>query len=236
MILKKIKIEKMIIYENVSKIYSDDSKALDNVSLQIREGEFISMVGVSGAGKSTFLKMLYLEERPTDGNIYFHRKNIVDLKSRQLPYHRRKIGTVFQDFKLLPKKTLGENVSFALEVAGKSDEEITKNVTQILDIVGLKEKIDKYPTEVSGGEQQRTALARALVNKPKILLADEPTGNLDPVSTWEIMQLLLKINEFGTTVILATHNKGMVDKLNRRVIVLDQGRVTRDEAVGKYSL
>ncbi len=226
----------MIIYENVSKIYSDDSKALDNVSLQIREGEFISMVGVSGAGKSTFLKMLYLEERPTDGNIYFHRKNIVDLKSRQLPYHRRKIGTVFQDFKLLPKKTLGENVSFALEVAGKSDEEITKNVTQILDIVGLKEKIDKYPTEVSGGEQQRTALARALVNKPKILLADEPTGNLDPVSTWEIMQLLLKINEFGTTVILATHNKGMVDKLNRRVIVLDQGRVTRDEAVGKYSL
>jgi len=236
LILKKIKIEKMIIYENVSKIYSDDSKALDNVSLQIREGEFISMVGVSGAGKSTFLKMLYLEERPTDGNIYFHRKNIVDLKSRQLPYHRRKIGTVFQDFKLLPKKTLGENVSFALEVAGKSDEEITKNVTQILDIVGLKEKIDKYPTEVSGGEQQRTALARALVNKPKILLADEPTGNLDPVSTWEIMQLLLKINEFGTTVILATHNKGMVDKLNRRVIVLDQGRVTRDEAVGKYSL
>ena len=151
-----------------------------------------------------------------------------------MPQHRRQIGTVFQDFKLLPKKTLGENVAFAMEVAGKSNAEIQKATNQILDIVGLSQKIDKYPGEVSGGEQQRAALARALVNKPKVLVADEPTGNLDPISTWEIMQLLLKINEFGTTVILATHNKGMVDKLQRRVISIDKGRIARDEAMGKY--
>ena len=228
----------MIIYEDVSKAYSDDpdSFALRNVNLEIREGDFISLVGQSGAGKSTLLKLLYIEERPTEGNIYFHRENITGLKTRRLPEHRRKIGTVFQDFKLLPRKTLFENVAFALEAAGKPDEEIEEAVPQILDIVGLGNKMNKYPKEVSGGEQQRAALARALVNKPKVLLADEPTGNLDPISTWEIMQLLLKINEYGTTVLLATHNKGVVDKVCRRVIVMDKGQIVRDENEGKYCI
>ncbi len=226
----------MIVYQNVSKIYPGNLPALENINLEIREGEFVSIVGHSGAGKSTFLKMLYAEEKPTSGNIYFHKNNIVDLKIRHLPKHRRKIGTVFQDYKLLPKKTLGENVSFAMEVGGKSNADIEEAVPQILDIVGLGKKVDMYPDEVSGGEQQRAALARALVSKPKVLLADEPTGNLDPISTWEIMQLLLKINEFGTTVILATHNKGVVDKLCKRVVVMDRGRVIRDEAHGKYCI
>lgn len=226
----------MIIYENVSKVYSADSPALKNINFKIGEGEFVTIVGASGAGKSTLLKMLYAEEKPTEGNVYFRRKNLINLKNRNLPKHRRQIGTVFQDFKLLPKKTLRENVAFAMEVAGKSDAEIEKATFQILDIVGLDKKIDKYPGEVSGGEQQRAALARALVNKPKVLVADEPTGNLDPISTWEIMQLLLKINEFGTTVILATHNKNMVDKLQRRVISIDRGMIVRDEAMGKYCI
>jgi len=226
----------MIVYENVSKIYSADSPALMDINLQIAEREFVTIVGASGAGKSTLLKMLYAEEHPTQGNVYFRNNNLANLKNRHLPQHRRQIGTVFQDFKLLPKKTLGENVAFAMEVAGKSNAEIQKATGQILDIVGLSKKIDKYPGEVSGGEQQRAALARALVNKPRVLVADEPTGNLDPISTWEIMQLLLKINEFGTTVILATHNKGMVDKLQRRVISIDHGRIVRDEVVGRYCI
>lgn len=226
----------MIVYENVSKIYSADSPALMDINLQIAEREFVTIVGASGAGKSTLLKMLYAEEHPTQGNVYFRNNNLANLKNRHLPQHRRQIGTVFQDFKLLPKKTLGENVAFAMEVAGKSNTEIQKATGQILDIVGLSKKIDKYPGEVSGGEQQRAALARALVNKPRVLVADEPTGNLDPISTWEIMQLLLKINEFGTTVILATHNKGMVDKLQRRVISIDHGRIVRDEVVGRYCI
>lgn len=226
----------MIIYENVSKVYPGNAPALENINFEAREGEFVSIVGHSGAGKSTILKMLYVAERPTSGNIYFHRNNILNLKSRHMPRHRRNIGTVFQDYKLLPKKTLFENVSFALEVSGKNDLEIEEAVPQILDIVGLSNKMNKYPNEVSGGEQQRVALARALVNKPKVLLADEPTGNLDPISTWEIMQLLLKINEFGTTVILATHNKSVVDKICKRVIVMDKGRIIRDEARGRYCI
>jgi cell division transport system ATP-binding protein len=226
----------MIIYENVTNTYPGNYPALENVNLHIAEGEFISVVGHSGAGKSTLLKLLYAEERPTSGRIIFNKKDISDIKLKHLPYHRRNIGTVFQDFKLLPKKTLFENVAFAMEVAGKTNEEIQQAVSQILDIVGLKSKIEKYPLEVSGGEQQRAALARALVNKPKVLVADEPTGNLDPISTWEIIQLLLKINEFGTTVILATHNKGIVDKICRRVIAVDKGRIIRDHAHGRYSI
>lgn len=226
----------MIIYENISKIYPGSSPALENINLEIREGEFVSIVGHSGAGKSTLLKMLYAEERPSSGHVYFHRKKITDLRIKELPYHRRKIGTVFQDYKLLPKKTLGENVAFAMEVAGKRNNEIDESVPQILDIVGLGKKLNVYPNEVSGGEQQRAALARALVNKPKILLADEPTGNLDPISTWDIMQLLLKINEFGTTVVLATHDKPIVDKVCKRVVVMDKGRIIRDEAHGKYCI
>jgi len=226
----------MIIYENISKIYPGDTPALENINMEVREGEFVTVVGQSGAGKSTLLKMLYAEERPTTGNVYFHRKNISELKSKELPYHRRNIGMVFQDYKLLPKKTLSENVAFAMEVAGKSDDEIEDAVPQILDIVGLGKKLDVYPDEVSGGEKQRAALARALVNKPKVLIADEPTGNLDPISTWDIMQLLLKINEFGTTVVLATHNKSTVDKICKRVVVMDKGRIIRDEAHGRYCI
>ncbi len=226
----------MIIYENVSKKYSEDMPALNNINLRIDNGEFVTIVGASGAGKSTLLKLLYAEERPSEGRVFFHNRDLNKIKIRQLPSHRRQIGTVFQDFKLLPKKTLWENVAFAMEVAGKADSEISKATPQILDIVGLSKKMDKYPSEVSGGEQQRVALARALVNKPKVLVADEPTGNLDPISTWEIMQLLLRINELGTTVILATHNKGVVDKLQRRVIAMDRGRLIRDESMGKYCI
>ena len=229
----------MIFYENVSKVYFSDAgdlTALDNVSLHIEEGEFISIVGQSGAGKSTLLKMLHLEELPTGGSIFFGDENILEFEKKDIPYLRRDIGMVFQDFKLLPKKTLEENVAFAMEAAGRDEEEIEEAVPQILDIVGLGEKMERYPHEVSGGEQQRTALARALVNKPKVLLADEPTGNLDPISTWELVQLLLKINEFNTTVVLATHDQGVVDKLNQRVVTMDQGRIVRDEKEGKYQL
>lgn len=226
----------MIIYKEVSKIYPGSAPALENVNLNIEGGEFVSIVGQSGAGKSTLLKLLYAEEKPSSGDIVFNRNSVVDLKTRKLPYHRRNIGTVFQDFKLLPKRTLFENVSFAMEVANRTNGEIQRDVPQILDIVGLANKMDKYPYEVSGGEQQRAALARALVNKPKVLIADEPTGNLDPISTWDIIQLLLKINEFGTTIMLATHNKSIVDKINRRVIVIDRGKIIRDEKHGKYCI
>lgn len=226
----------MINYQKVTKIYPTGSQALVEVNLNIKAGEFLSIVGQSGAGKSTLLKLLYAEEKPTVGDVIFNGENLIDLKNRRLPFHRRKIGTVFQDFKLLPKKTIFENVAFAMEAAGKSDSEIFRDVPQILEIVNLKNKFDKYPGEISGGEQQRAALARALVNKPKVLVADEPTGNLDPISTWDIIQLLLKINEIGTTVILATHNKGIVDKICRRVVVLDKGKVIRDDVNGKYCI
>jgi len=226
----------VITYKDVSKIYPGNSPALENLNFHIKNGEFVTVVGQSGAGKSTLMKLLYAEERPTVGDIIFSDRSIVNLKERDLPSHRREIGTVFQDFKLLPKKTLFENIAFAMEVAGRRDDEINQDVPQILDIVGLSGKEEKYPSEVSGGEQQRAALARALVNKPKVLIADEPTGNLDPISTWDIVQALLKINEFGTTVILATHNKSIVDKICKRVIALDKGRIIRDDEHGKYCL
>jgi cell division transport system ATP-binding protein len=226
----------MIQYENVTKLYPGEYVALENVNLFIKEGEFISVVGHSGAGKSTLLKMLYAEERPTSGRVWFDELDLSGMRMKLLPYHRRNIGTVFQDYKLLPKRTLFENVAFAMEVAGKTNEEIEDSVPKILDIVGLGKKMDKYPREVSGGEQQRAALARALVNKPKVLVADEPTGNLDPISTWEIIQLLLKINEYGTTIILATHNKSIVDKIYRRVIAVDRGKIIRDNEQGRYCI
>jgi cell division transport system ATP-binding protein len=227
----------MIIYDKVSKIYTkDDKPVLRDVNLEIREGEFVTFVGYSGAGKSTLLKMIYAEELPTTGNVYFHRQKINDLKRKHLPGHRQQIGTVFQDYKLLPQKNVWENVAFAMEASGKSPEEIEEDVPQIVDIVGLKHKLHKYPGELSGGEQQRVALARALVNRPKVLVADEPTGNLDPISTWEIMQLLLKINEYGTTVMLATHDKGVVDRISKRVISMDKGKIIRDDAKGKYCI
>ncbi len=226
----------MIKFENISKVYPGSSPALENINFNVNPGEFVSVVGHSGAGKSTLLKLIYTEEKPTTGTVLFDETNIVDLRPKELPILRRNIGTVFQDYKLLPKKTLAENVSFALEVAGKSDGEIRETVPKILDIVGLADKMENYPREVSGGEQQRVALARALVNKPKVLIADEPTGNLDPVSTWEIIQLLLKINEFGTTVLLATHDNGIVDRIARRVVVMENGRIVSDKQKGKYQL
>lgn len=226
----------MIRFENISKVYPGSSPALENINLHVDTGEFISVVGHSGAGKSTLLKLLYTEERPTTGVVSFDSANLLDLKKRELPILRRMMGTVFQDYKLLQKKTLAENVAFALEVAGKSDAEINETVPKILDIVGLGHKADHYPLEVSGGEQQRVALARALVNKPKVLIADEPTGNLDPASTWEIIQLLLKINEFGTTVLLATHNKEIVDRISKRVVVMEEGKIVSDKQKGKYQL
>lgn len=228
----------MIEFRNVKKMYTGgvNCVALDDVSFVIEKEEFVSLVGHSGAGKSTLLKLLYAEERPTSGEILFNGEDIAKLSSKQLPYHRRRIGTVFQDFKLLPRKTLFENVAFALEVSDHSDKEIRELVPQILEIVGLTHKMDSYPREISGGEQQRVAIARALVHRPPLIIADEPTGNLDPISSWGIIQLLLKINKLGTTVLLATHNKDIVNRVKKRVITLDQGKIIRDHSKGRYAI
>lgn len=225
----------MIKFENVSKIYPGDFVALEDINLSIEKGEFVSIVGHSGSGKSTLLKLIYAEERPTSGKIYFSDRDIDAIKQKHLPYFRRNIGTVFQDFKLLPQKTAYENVAYALEVSDETVEEINELVPEILDIVGMGNKMEKYPRQLSGGEQQKVCLARALVRKPPVIIADEPTGNLDPTSTWEIVQLLLKINSMGTTVILASHNKSIIDKLNGRVIELEKGKIIRD-AKGKYTV
>lgn len=228
----------MIEFRNVKKIYSGgiNTIALDDISFVIEKEEFVSLVGHSGAGKSTLLKLLYAEEHPTSGEILFNGEDIARLTPKQLPYHRRRIGTVFQDFKLLPRKTIFENVAFALEVSDHSDKEIRELVPQILEIVGLAHKMDSYPREISGGEQQRVAIARALVHRPPLIIADEPTGNLDPISSWGIIQLLLKINKLGTTVLLATHNKDIVNRVKKRVITLDQGKIIRDHSKGRYAI
>lgn len=226
----------MIEYRDVSKIYDKEVKALSNINVKIEPGEFVSIVGQSGTGKSTFLKLLTMEEKPTEGRVIFYDVDLGEITKRELPFHRRRIGVIFQDFKLLPARTAYENVAFALEVSGKRAEEIRKNVPQILDIVGLSNKFDAYPRELSGGEQQRVAIARSLVHHPEVLIADEPTGNLDIINTWEIIDLLLKINKLGTTVVLATHDKETVDRINRRVIAVDDGRIIRDQEKGKYML
>ncbi|MFA5925420.1 MAG: cell division ATP-binding protein FtsE [Parcubacteria group bacterium] len=229
----------MIEFIDVKKSYGSgmtQTTALDNVSFKIEKEEFVSFVGHSGAGKSTILKLIYAEEKPTSGQILFEEQDITKLNSKKLPYHRRRIGTIFQDFKLLRKKTVYENVAFALEVSGYPTREIHSSVPQILEIVGLSNKIESYPDEISGGEQQRVAIARALVHRPALIIADEPTGNLDPISAWGIIQLLLKINKLGTTVILATHDKDIVNNVKRRVITLDQGRVIRDHSKGRYAI
>ena len=207
---------------------------LDNVSFTVRPQEFVTLVGPSGAGKSTLIKLLLCEEKPTFGRITIDGKDIHLLKDKYIPYYRRQIGVVFQDFKLLPNKTVAENVAFALEVSGLPDEEIDKEVMKILDLVGLKERGDSFPREMSGGEAQRIAIARALVFQPKFLIADEPTGNLDPKNALEIAKLLLKINSMGTTVLLATHNRDIVDLINKRVISIEDGKVVRDKRKGKY--
>ena len=226
----------MIKFDKVTKVYKGDFKALEDINLDIFPGEFVSIVGKSGAGKSTLLKLIYAEEMPTLGTVFFDEKPIDGIKRRLIHKHRKKIGTVFQDFKLLPKKTAFENVAYALEVSGAPRAEILEDVPQILDIVGLGGKMEKFPYQLSGGEQQRVAFARALIHKPKIIIADEPTGNLDPISSWEIVQLMMKINEIGTTILLASHDKYVVDKINKRVVVIENGKIVGDYSTGKYKL
>lgn len=226
----------MIKFDSVTKIYKNNFRALEEINLEIKEGEFVSLVGQSGAGKSTLLKLIYAEERPTEGNVFFREKSLDGISRRKLHKHRRNIGTVFQDFKLLPQKTAFENVAYALEVCGAPRSEVCEDVPQILEIVGLEDKSEKFPHELSGGEQQRVALARALIHKPLVVVADEPTGNLDPVSSLEIVRLLLKINKLGTTVILASHDKEIVNKAARRVVVLEKGRIVCDDEKGKYKV
>lgn len=226
----------IIKFEEVSKTYPGGFVALEDVNLAIEEGEFISVVGHSGSGKSTLLKLIYAEEQVSQGHVFFNGRPIDVIRIKHLPYYRRNIGTVFQDFKLLPQKTAAENIAYALEVSDATEEEIKDLVPEILDIVGMGDKANKYPRQLSGGEQQKICLARALVRKPLVIIADEPTGNLDPHATMEIVQLLLKINSMGTTVILATHNKDIVDKLNRRVVALEGGRIVRDMKKGKYAI
>lgn len=226
----------IIRFENVSKIYPGTKPALAGVDLSIFPGEFISLVGPSGAGKSTFLKLIYAEEEPTEGAVYFKDRAIKDIKRHLLPFYRRNIGTIFQDYKLLPQKTVFENVAYALEVDGRPAKEIREEVSEIIDIVGLNGKDTKFPRELSGGEQQRVAIARALIHHPTVICADEPTGNLDPISTRDITDLLLEINSYGTTVIIATHKKEVVDQLNRRVIAIQNGHIAHDQAKSKYFL
>ncbi|BAB07321.1 cell-division ATP-binding protein [Halalkalibacterium halodurans C-125] len=209
-------------------------KRLMESILNIEKGEFVYIVGPSGAGKSTFIKMIYREERPTKGEIVINNTNLSSLKERQIPYLRRNIGVVFQDFKLLTSQSVYENVAFALEVIEESPEAIKKKVMDVLDIVRLKNKARFLPSELSGGEQQRVAIARAIVNQPDVLIADEPTGNLDPDTAWGIMDTLEEINRLGTTVVMATHNKEIVNTIKRRVIAIENGRVVRDEARGNY--
>ncbi len=226
----------MVYFDKVSKIYSPTSTALDEVTFSIEPQEFISLVGQSGAGKTTLLKLLLAEEKPTSGKIFFESKDVHALPKRELPFLRRRIGCVFQDFRLLPSKTAYENIAFAMEAAGRTDEEINSSVSQVLDVVGLMDKSWHFPHELSGGEKQRVAIARAIVNQPDLIVADEPTGNLDPLNTHEIMEVLKKINEIGTTVLLATHNKDVVNALGKRVITLEKGKIIRDDKGGRYVL
>jgi len=210
--------------------------ALDGVSFQIGEKEFVSIVGKSGAGKTTLLKLILAEEEPNQGEILFQGQNIYQIKKSHLPRYRQKIGTVFQDYKLFPAKTVYENVAYVMEVMGASDQDVERDVCQVLDLVGLAEKACNFPNELSGGEKQRVSLARAFVHRPDVILADEPTGNLDPYNTFDIIKLLIKIYKLGTTVILATHDKEVINSLGKRVITLDQGRVVRDEKRGRFML
>ncbi|MDD2757823.1 MAG: cell division ATP-binding protein FtsE [Patescibacteria group bacterium] len=226
----------MIKLHGVTKVYSRESVGIRDINLHIKAGEFVSIVGQSGTGKTTLVRLLIAEERPTKGQIFVGDWDITNITATDIPFLRRQIGVIFQDFKLLPQKTVHENVSFALEVAGETSERIRKVVPQVLDVVGLGDKWHRYPKQLSGGEQQRVAIARSLVHRPKIIIADEPTGNLDSLNTVEIIEILKKINEFGTTVLLATHNREIVNELRRRVITLRNGEIVSDEREGKYRL
>ncbi|OHA44227.1 MAG: cell division ATP-binding protein FtsE [Candidatus Taylorbacteria bacterium RIFCSPLOWO2_12_FULL_47_20] len=224
----------MIYFDKVSKIYPDTSVALEDVTFTVEPSEFVSIVGHSGAGKTTLLKLILVEDKPTKGSVFFESKNLHTLRRREIMHFRRRIGMIFQDFRLLPDKTAYENIAFAMEAAGKTDEEIEADVPHVLGLVDLSGKMWNFPKELSGGEKQRIAIARAIVNQPDVIIADEPTGNLDPINTYEIVQILKKINDLGTTVILTTHNKGVIDSVGGRVITLDRGKVVRDDKNGKY--
>ena len=227
----------MINFDNVSKVYPNQSRpALENVNISVAKGEFVFLVGPSGSGKSTFLRLILKEERPSDGRIHVAGRDLARLTNWKVPYLRRRIGCVFQDFRLLPNKTVFENVAFALEVIGRPRSTVESQVPLILDLVGLSDKAKSLPGELSGGEQQRVAVARAFVNRPLILLADEPTGNLDPANSESIMALLERINRTGTTVVMATHDKALVDRMRRRVIELDKGEMIRDQVRGVYGI
>jgi len=228
--------ESMIRLKNVTKVYPPDTIGLGGISLHIHPGDFVSIVGQSGTGKSTLAKLLFAEERPTKGDVIIGGWNISQISHREIPLLRRQIGVVFQDFKLLPKKTVQENIAFGLEVAGASFRHIREVVPRVLSIVNLIRCEHRYPAQLSGGEQQRVAIARSLVHRPKILVADEPTGNLDTIHSREIMQLLKKINEFGTTIVLVTHDREMVNALRKRVVTLDKGRIIADQEEGRYRL
>ncbi|MBP9817019.1 MAG: ATP-binding cassette domain-containing protein [Candidatus Pacebacteria bacterium] len=226
----------MIYFDNVTKEYRDGTPALEEVTLTINPKEFVSIVGQSGAGKTTLVKTLLAELKPSSGSVFFESVDIHTLPSTSLHHYRRKLGTVFQDFRLIPNKTAYENIAFAMEAAGRPDDEIESDVPYILDLVDLSDKAEHFPWQMSGGEQQRVAIGRAIVNQPDVIIADEPTGNLDPVNTFEIMEILKKINELGTTIILTTHNKGVVDAMKKRVITMEKGRVVRDDPNGHYIL
>ncbi len=225
----------MILFEHVTKLYPSQTRpALEDISLEIEKGEFVFLVGSSGSGKSTFLRLVLKEERPTQGKVWVAGKDLTRLSNWKVPTLRRQIGTVFQDFRLLPNKSVFANVAFALEVIGRPSSQIRRIVPEVLDLVGLDGKEDRLPDELSGGEQQRVAIARAFVNKPAILIADEPTGNLDPTTSVGIMKLLDRINRTGTTVVMATHDAAIVDQMRRRVIELERGHLVRDQSRGVY--
>ncbi|WP_166246387.1 cell division ATP-binding protein FtsE [Paenibacillus turpanensis] len=224
----------MIEMQDVWKTYPNGSEALRGISIKIDRNEFVYVVGPSGAGKSTFMKLMYREERPTKGQIFVNGFNLEKLKQRKIPYVRRNIGVIFQDFRLLPKLTVAENIAFAMEVIEAPTKMIRKRTAEVLELVRLKDKGNNYPSELSGGEQQRVAIARAIVNNPAVIVADEPTGNLDPETSWGIMRLLEEINFRGTTIVMATHNKDIVNTMRKRVIAIEAGQVARDEARGEY--
>lgn len=226
----------MIAFQSVSKVYNHNSVAIEGADFEVKAGEFVSLSGRSGAGKSTVIKLIIGEDKPSSGRIFFNQYEVNKLRDDELPTFRRHIGVIFQDFRLLPIKTAYENVAFAMEVAGRPQKEIDELVPQVLDMVGLGDKTGNFPHELSGGEKQRVAIARAMIHRPEVVIADEPTGNLDPLNAYEIIKLLEKINKLGTTVILATHDKDIINSLERRVITLDRGRIIRDEEKGKYIL
>lgn len=226
----------MLYFDRVSKVYNDNSVGLEDITLSITPGEFVSIVGHSGAGKTTLLKLMLVEDKPSQGVVYFQSQDIHALRKNELTKYRQRVGTVFQDFRLLPNKTAFENIAFAMEAAGRRDEEIQADVPHVLSLVDLDEKMWNFPHELSGGERQRVAIARAIVNQPDVIIADEPTGNLDPINTYEVVQILKKINDLGTTVVLTTHNKGVIDSLGKRVITMDSGRIVRDDSSGRYIL